>query len=107
MYIPQDNDYSLPPSPQPHSRAMPLPFEGWQRFAPKMPNFKYSMTDVMKTLLTALFALSLTLLSDCSWGQGGGQDATTKKDTGTTAAAASASARHQDDEDFNVFLLAL
>jgi hypothetical protein len=82
-------------------------FDGWQRFAPKMRTFRYSIIDLMKTFLTALIALFLTLLSCCSRGQGGRQDSTVRKDTGMAAAPVSASAARQDDEEFNVFLLAL
>lgn len=69
--------------------------------------FRYPITDLMKTLLTALFALLLTLLSCCSRGQGVRQDTAVRKDTGATAATVSASATRQDNEEFNVFLLAL
>lgn len=59
----------------------------------------------MKPFSTAFIALLLTLLSCCTRAQGGRQDTAVRVDTAVAAAAVSAT--RQDDEEFNVFLLAL
>lgn len=59
----------------------------------------------MKPFLTAFITLLLTLLSCCGRAQGGRQDTTVRVDTAVAAAAVAAT--RQDDEEFNVFLLAL
>jgi hypothetical protein len=74
----------------------------------------------MKTLLTALIALSLLMLSACSKAQAPRQDTANRKDAATSPSvpassatsptlpsSTAASANRQDDEEFNVFLLAL
>ena len=61
----------------------------------------------MKTLLTALIAVFLTLLSCSSQEQGGRHDTATQKDTGATASSTLTSPTRPDDDEFNVFLLAL
>jgi hypothetical protein len=63
------------------------------------------LTDLMKTLHSALFVLFLVLLSCGSSAQGGRQDTTSRKDPGASAKVAVTAT--QPDDEFNIFLLAL
>lgn len=70
-----------------------------------MRKFRDSITYRMKSLLTAFIALFLTLLSSRSRAQGGRPDTALHRDTASAAATVATSAT--EDDEFNIFLLAL